>query len=172
MINKKALKRYCSEDISLIENYEKAINDKTQTWHCHHHLEIELSCSFNKLKELGLYYHRPASELIFLTKAEHSKLHKIGKWAGENNPMYGKGYKIAGENNPMYGKSTFDFMDDEKITKWRENISNSMKGKNGKTGEKANCYGRCWMSNGIDKVYPKKEDAEKYIDLGYHFGRK
>ena len=33
-------KNYCSEDISLIENYDKAVNDKEQTWHCHHRREI------------------------------------------------------------------------------------------------------------------------------------
>lgn len=38
----KRFKKYCCEDISLIENYEKAVNDKTQTWCCHHKLEIEL----------------------------------------------------------------------------------------------------------------------------------
>ena len=27
------------------------------------------------MKELGLYYNRPASELIFLTRYEHNKLH-------------------------------------------------------------------------------------------------
>lgn len=32
-----------------------------------------------KLRELGLYENRPASELIFLTKAEHNRLHMLGK---------------------------------------------------------------------------------------------
>ena len=38
MISNNASK-YCCEDISLIENYDKAIEDKTQYWHCHHRLE-------------------------------------------------------------------------------------------------------------------------------------
>lgn len=29
-------KLWCCEDISKIENYDKAIADKTQTWVCHH----------------------------------------------------------------------------------------------------------------------------------------
>lgn len=56
-------KRYCCEDISRIENYEKAIADETQIWHCHHRAEI-LPCgrySQDDLKRHGLYWHVPAS---------------------------------------------------------------------------------------------------------------
>ena len=57
-----------------------AVNDTTQTWDCHHRGEI-LSCGRfqpNDLKKFGLYFNRPAAELIFLTKAEHTRLHKSG----------------------------------------------------------------------------------------------
>ena len=67
MINEYSVKKYCSEDLSLIENYELTIADTTQTWDCHHRGEI-LPCgrfSLNDLKKFGLYYKRPASELIF-----------------------------------------------------------------------------------------------------------
>ena len=77
MINEFCAKSYCSDDISLIENYDKAIADTTQTWDCHHKGEI-LPCgrfSPNDLKKFGLYYNRPASELIFLSHSEHSRLH-------------------------------------------------------------------------------------------------
>ena len=40
MINENKAKRFCREDISLIENYDKAINDATGVWHCHHRREI------------------------------------------------------------------------------------------------------------------------------------
>lgn len=102
-------KNYCCEDISKIENYNKAMADTTQTWDCHHRLELQNGnyVSWKKLKKDGLYYNRPASELIFLTKSEHRKLHcKIkpmseevkkqisqtlkGKYVGEKHPMYGK----------------------------------------------------------------------------------
>lgn len=78
---------YCGEDISLIENYEEALNDKSQTWLCHHRLEthdedgnwLELEDHITKkeLIEKGKYYHRPASELIFLTKIEHVRVHRL-----------------------------------------------------------------------------------------------
>lgn len=75
------VKKYCCEDISDIENYDKAIADTTKVWECHH--KFETMCLFpvsvKKLKEQGLYYNRPASELIFLTKSEHLKLHRVNE---------------------------------------------------------------------------------------------
>lgn len=68
---------YCSTP-ELVENYDKAIADKTQTWCIHHRLEISPTgkvFSRRRLIELGLYYDRPANEFIFLTKSEHMKLH-------------------------------------------------------------------------------------------------
>ena len=80
MINEYYAKSFCCEDLSLIENYELAIADTTQTWECHHRGEV-LPCgrfSRDDLKKFGLYYKRPAAELIFLTKAEHTRLHFKG----------------------------------------------------------------------------------------------
>ena len=80
MINEYCANAYCCEDPSLIENYDKAIADTTQTWDCHHRGEV-LPCgrfSRDDLKKFGLYFNRPATELIFLTKAEHNRLHKKG----------------------------------------------------------------------------------------------
>lgn len=80
MINEGYAKKYCCEDISNIENYELAINDQTQTWDCHHRGEILPRGRFSRdyLKKFGLYYKRPASELIFLTQSEHRRLHTKG----------------------------------------------------------------------------------------------
>lgn len=71
MINVKGARKYCREDISLIENYELALNDETQTWHIHHRLEIQddKQVSVEELIEQGLYYGRPAKELLFITKS-------------------------------------------------------------------------------------------------------
>lgn len=79
MIRLSTVKKYCNEDISLIENYDKAINDTTQTWHCHHRLETDSNITQKELKEKKIYYNRPASELIFLTPFEHLHLHNYGK---------------------------------------------------------------------------------------------
>ena len=80
MINEYCVKAYCSEDISLIENYALAVADTTQTWDCHHRGEV-LPCgrfSRDDLNKFGLYFNRPAAELIFLTHSEHRRLHTKG----------------------------------------------------------------------------------------------
>lgn len=83
----------------LIENYDKAVADTTQTWQCHHRLETHNSdgerrlvdISSSELIALGVYYDRPPEELIFLTPIEHISLHKAGK------PSPNKGKKLSEE---------------------------------------------------------------------------
>jgi hypothetical protein len=75
--NKYIIKRYCSEPLELIENYNAAISDTEHIWDLHHRNEIT-PCgvkSINELKSLNLYWHRPASELVFLRRDEHRTLH-------------------------------------------------------------------------------------------------
>lgn len=113
-MNFRNAKKFCCEDISLIENYEEAKNDTTHRWVTHHRLETHTSdgerrsvdLSREELKALGMYYNRPASELIFMKNSDHSKLNegkhrteeakrkmaeaKKGKYTGEDSPNYGK----------------------------------------------------------------------------------
>lgn len=79
MINVKKVKKFCKEDPSKIKNYDKAIADTTQTWDCHHMTETWWNCSAKELIENECYYNRKACELIFLTHAEHTSLHRKGK---------------------------------------------------------------------------------------------
>lgn len=79
MINEKNAKKFCKEDLSKIENYDKAIDDTTQTWDCHHRTEIWWNCTAKDLIDNECYYNRKACELIFLTHAEHSSIHNKGK---------------------------------------------------------------------------------------------
>lgn len=79
MINEKKARKYCKEDISKIENYEKAIADTTQVWDLHHRTEIWWNCSKQDLIDNECYYNRKACELIFLTHSEHIRLHRKGK---------------------------------------------------------------------------------------------
>ena len=79
MIDVYRAKKFCKEDISKIENYDKAISDTTQTWHCHHRTEIWWNCSKKDLIDNECYYNRKACELIFLTPEEHVKLHHKNK---------------------------------------------------------------------------------------------
>ena len=110
MINISIAKSYCREDLSLIENYNEAVNDLTQTWDCHHRLEIqnEKTVLRSDLIKQGLYYHRPAEELIFLTHSEHITLHKRGKKL--TVPVWNKG------KTGIYSEET------------KQKISNTLKG--------------------------------------------
>lgn len=76
MINERNAKRFCCEDVSKIENYEKALAS-AELWDVHHRGEIIPCGRFSRsdLKNYGLYYGRPASELVFLSHAEHMSLH-------------------------------------------------------------------------------------------------
>ena len=103
--------KYCKEDLSLIENYELALKDTTQTWHCHHRLETDLGLSPDDLKEQGKYFNVPANELIFLTQNEHIKLHRLNalekteEKRSKSLKQYNKEHPDIrkGELNPMYG---------------------------------------------------------------------
>lgn len=132
MICEKTVKRACNEDFSLIENYDKAIADNTQTWHLHHRLETHddngnLRAEFLSSKELidqDLYYNRPASELIFMTRREHQRLHLVGKRLSEvtkcriseanrgrkRSDEYKRqqSERMRGKKSPMYGKHHSD----------------------------------------------------------------
>lgn len=89
MINELQAYRYCREDASKIENYDKAIADTERVWDIHHRLEIQgpFTNSAELLKRCGMYYNVPASQLIFLTHAEHIQLHTKGRtsqWKGKH----------------------------------------------------------------------------------------
>ena len=141
-------KQYC-KDYENIENYEAAKKDNFKGWDCHHRLETHTSdgerrlvdITVAELQALDMYYNRPAEELIFLRKGEHTSLRKVSDSTrkklselkqGENHPMYGKHHseesknKISkaakGENNPMYGKKHSDAAKKKMSEKAKGNI--------------------------------------------------
>ena len=113
---------YFCKDYEKIENYQKAKKDNFKGWCCHHRLEThtsdgerrQIDITVAELKALGMYYNRPAEELMFLPVGEHISLHD----ECDHNPMYGKKHseetkkkmreakkgKYVGEKSPMYGK--------------------------------------------------------------------
>lgn len=98
MIKEKSIKCYCCEDISLIENYQEALISPKK-YQVHHRLELHpdgsVRFSSKSLKTIGLYYKRPACELIFIERSAHRKLHTQGK----AHPLY----KKKGKSNPKFG---------------------------------------------------------------------
>ena len=105
---KHEFERYC-KDYENIENYEKAKTDNFKNWDCHHRLETHNSDGERRLVDitrdellaLGMYYGRPAEELIFLTTSEHNTLHHKGKLISEEHKKKlreaNKGKKLSEE---------------------------------------------------------------------------
>lgn len=158
MISESCIKKYCCEDISLIENYDKAIKDKTQTWHCHHKAEI-LPCgrfTTNDLKKFNLYYDRPANELIFLTRSIHRSLHWTGRKVSlSTRKKLSEIFKVLclGEKNGMYGKKHSE----ESKQKMSVNLRGKTAGKkNGMYGKVSPCRNTHWFNNGKVCVMTKE----------------
>lgn len=124
------VKQFCNSDISLIENYDKAIN--SDIWYvCHHKLGIELDKSSKELIKLDLYYNRPPEELIFLTRQEHTQIHsttdKRRKRSSESMAIYNKSDKhryAATESNKRRWKDGCPEDTRQKIRDSREKFYN------------------------------------------------
>ena len=182
---KRNFEKFC-KDYENIENYDKAKKDNFKGWDCHHRLETHNSdgerrlvdISAAELKALGVYWHRPADELVFLPSSEHISLHKKGKtyFKGKHHTEEAK-KKISeaqkGENNSMHGKSPWNKgkkMSEEFCRKNSEShkgkpspnkgkhlsaeikkkISDTLKGKPNAT------KGRHWYNNGIKNIMSKE----------------
>lgn len=99
MVSAKEVRRFCKEPLELIENYAEAVKDTTVMWHCHHRNELVDGVRKTKSELIaeGLYWNVQPDALIFLTPAEHIRLHHTGvkrpKLAeirkGSGNPFYG-----------------------------------------------------------------------------------
>ena len=131
MINEKQARKFCKEEISRIKNYDLAIADITQVWDCHHMTETWWNCTKKELIENECYYNRKACELIFLTHAEHARLHK----KGENNPMYGR----TGENHPNFGK--------HHTAESRKKMSAAQKGNTNNKGKTNSIFGKAFKEH-------------------------
>ena len=185
MINEKLAIKYCKNDISQIENYDKAIADKTQVWHCHHRRETIYSRS--GLIEIGEYYNRPAEELIFLTPNEHHRLHNLGKPSGMNGKHHSAETRKKmsesrkGDKNPNFGKP----MPDERKAKLSKNNGShrqEVRDKISKTRIERRCgignknavghkghTGLRWITDGINERAIPIGDSPQF---GWYFGRR
>src|SRR5574344_1831623 len=81
------LRKYFCMNLEEVENYNLAKADNFVNWDIHHRLETHNSdgerrlvdITHKELMKLGMYYNRPASELIFMKHGEHISLHLKGK---------------------------------------------------------------------------------------------
>lgn len=134
------IKKYCCEDISLIENFDIAVNS-LEKWECHHRLETYTSdgerrlvdISKTELIALDMYYNRPASELIFLSHGQHRILHHKDKKVSEETckkiSEVKKGKKISEETRKKISEVMKGRKGNPKSEEWRRKLSESMKGK-------------------------------------------
>lgn len=83
----------------LIENYDKAIADKTKVWDCHHRKEEFYSQK--ELIEREEYFDVLPEDLIFLTVAEHHKIDSKCKRVSEAH----KGKKHSEETKKKIGEA-------------------------------------------------------------------
>ena len=131
--------RYC-KDYENIENYQKALADNFKGWECHHRKGVDISRE--KLKALGMYYNRPADELIFLKHSEHRFLHKKGKSLSEEHKKKlseaNKGKHLSEETRKKISEANKGRKFSEETKK---KMSEAMKGH---TATK----GRHWFNNG------------------------
>ena len=130
MFNIGSANEFCKDDITKIENYEQALNDKERTWDIHHRLELTLDGEFahtpKELERLGMYRNRPYFELIFLTRSEHKKLHNNTKKHKEKASKSMKKVKHTNEWNKNVSKA---LKGKSKTKEHIENISKALKGK-------------------------------------------
>lgn len=124
--------KYCCEDISKIENYELAKRDNFRGWVIHHRLELVetgavVDSTKQDLRARGIYYNRPAEELIYLTKSEHQKLHRKGKPGPNRGKHFSEDHKrklSEAKHGRKYFKGLFciDLYDEDKNLKKEEVI--------------------------------------------------
>ena len=137
MINEKTANRYCRDDLSKIQNYDKAIADKTQTWHLHHRLEFTLdgepALTAAQLKMHDMYYHRPYYELIFLTPSEHRRLHMKGKYLPDDTKQRISESLKGIKRGPMSEETRRKMSEARKgrtfTEEWRRKMSEARKGR-------------------------------------------
>ena len=120
-------KRFCKEPEN-IENYEKALADNFKGWVCHHRKGIDIPRE--KLLALGMYYNRPASELIFLTKSEHEILHNKGKqFSEEHKNKLSEAHKGKQFSEEHKNKISETLKGKKRSKETRKKISEAKKGK-------------------------------------------
>ena len=132
---KRIFEKYC-KDYENIENYEKAKADNFVGWCCHHRKGVYIQTE--ELQALGMYYNRPASELIFLTVSEHRKLHKFSEETKNKMSEAHKGHTVSEETR-------------KKISEAMKNMSEEHKNKISEATK-----GRHWFNNGKINIMAKE----------------
>lgn len=155
------MRKYCCENIKLVENYQLAKANNFKCWVIHHRLETHTSDGEERLVELtrfeldalGMYYNRPASELIYLTRGQHNTIHKKDK------PCVGNiGHKVSEETKRKMSKVDKSYMQTDAykvahragIAKSNYKVSDETKKKMSERRQ-----GNHWYNNGTVEILAK-----------------
>ena len=148
-------KKYC-KDFEKIENYQKAKKDNFVGWHCHHRLEThtpdgkrrEVDIPMEELKALGMYYNRPAEELIFLAESEHNAYNRGKRRSEETRRRMSEARRKMSKpkSEETRRKMAEAHKGKPKSEEHKKKLSESAKGKN--TWIK----GRRWFNNGKTNI--------------------
>ena len=149
---KHKFERYCKE-YENIENYQKALADNFVGWLCHHRKGVDIPRE--ELKALGMYYDRPAEELIFLTLGEHRKLHKFSEETKNKISEAKKGKCLSEEHKNKLSEAhkghTVSEETRKKIAEAMKNMSEEHKNKISEATK-----GRHWYNNGKINIMSKE----------------
>lgn len=161
-------------NIKDVINYEKAKADNFKGWCLHHVLETHTSdwicrphnarLSRDELIAMKMYYHRPANEFIFLTKAEHNRLHNYSIGGDFSKP----GMKMSKEFCDKSSAGVRKYYETHEV--WNKGVARTEKDKqtiSAKTREamarpevrekiSAALKGRHWYNNGVINKYCHK----------------
>ena len=177
MITEHTVKTYCCEDISLIENYDKAISDTTQHWDCHHRRGTIYSKS--DLIEIGEYFYRPAIELIFIPTHKHKALHTKLRMTGYRHTKESREKmriaqlgKKRGPHSEDHKRKISEAHKGKKLSSdTRNKISNTLKGfkqSPDTIAKKSNKTAQYTLDGKLIKIWLSAKDAS--LELGINQG--
>ena len=106
MVNVRHAEKYCCEDISLIENYNKAVASN-EKWDVHHKLGLWFKKQW--LIDNGFYYDQRSEMLVFIKHDEHRILHHTGKHLSKETKRKMCAVKI---NHPAFSKAVSQYTKD------------------------------------------------------------
>lgn len=92
------------------------------------------------------------------------------KLSGRKNPSNSVRLKRLHQDGFFKEQNRLAFLGKTHTDEWRNNHSAFMKGR--LVGSLNPSFGTCWITNGTENKKIKKEDLDKYQELGYNKGRK